>query len=302
MVSGPSSEAQLLARLHDLELRSRAVADSLMPGRHRHPRPGWSIEFSQHREYSPGDDLRHVDWKATARSDRLLLRRYQDETALVAWLVVDATPSMAYHGARSDRSKLEYVSLLASALAWVVIRQRDAIGLCVVTEQGNETLPPSDEPSHWHAITRRLAELNAGAGKACSNKDAWSRGLTQFASQVSSGSVAMVLSDWVDDTQALRSWLQLLRDARRVDLRVLQCLDPDEMDLGNLDATHFEMLEGAYRVAADTERLQEAYRSEVVRAIAELQALFRSFSVPFVSCLTSTDAVSAIRQLVLSGI
>lgn len=300
MASVPSSEARLLARLHDLELRSRAIADSLMPGRHRHPRPGWSIEFSQHREYSPGDDLRHVDWKATARSDRLLLRRYQDETALVAWLVVDATPSMAYRGSRATQSKYQFVSLLASALAWIVIRQRDAVGLQIVTDEGSETIPPSDEPSHWHAITRKLAECEAKVTKPSANKEAWNRGLQRFAAQVSSGSVAIVLSDWVDSVATLRQWLQLLRDSRRVDLRVFQGLDPDELDLGEIDATHFEMLEGSYRVAAEPAQLIEAYRQEARRAIDELDALFRSFGISFVSSTSVNDPVESVRRLVLS--
>ena len=300
MDSGPSSDPQLLARLHDLELRSRAVADSLMPGRHRHPRAGWSVEFSQHREYSPGDDLRYVDWKATARSDRLLLRQYQDETAMVAWVVVDATPSMSFRGARSNQSKLEIASTIAAAIAWIVIRQRDAVGLCLVTSSGVETLAASDAPAHWHAITRALASVENRAAQASNHEEGWHRGLQQVASQVRAGSVIFALSDWVDDPSYLRGWLALLRDQRRADVRVVQCLDPDELSLDEVDATHFAWLEGTDReVPIEPRQLATAYRDEVERSLRELSDLFHGFQIPFVSVLSGDDLVPSVRSIIL---
>lgn len=315
MTSVPSFDPRTLAKLQHLELRSRAISDTLLPGRHRHPRAGLSVEFSQHREYSPGDDLRHVDWKATARADRVLIRRFQDETSLVAWLLVDGTASMQVGDHDSATSKFDVAAVVSAALAWVVVRGRDAVGLRLVTSQGDVTIEPSDEPAQWHRLAAALAEhsvkqqelaralssqnerLASSNDIATTDAEAWNAGLKRFASQVSAGSVVIAISDWLDDPAPLSSWLQLLKERRRVDLRVLQLLARDELDLPDWGETRFIGAEGEGEVAVETHALRDAYRIEVQRELQRLQQLFRSHAVPYRQATTDVDPAEMIREL-----
>src|SRR6476661_10067871 len=124
----PLLEPQTLANLHGLELRARKIVEGYVAGLHRSPYDGFSIEFSEHREYAPGDDLRYVDWKVFGKSDKVYLKQYEDETNLLCYLVLDISESMTYRGPTAAISKLEYAQSLTAALAWLVLRQQDAVG------------------------------------------------------------------------------------------------------------------------------------------------------------------------------
>jgi len=119
----------VLARLAGLRLRVRATAEGVLSGLHRSPHHGQSVEFSEHKEYAPGDELRHVDWKAFGKFDKYYVKRFEQETNLRAWLVVDASGSMGYRGAEDRLTKLGYACTLAGTLAHLLVRQQDAAGL-----------------------------------------------------------------------------------------------------------------------------------------------------------------------------
>src|SRR5712671_7991101 len=125
----PLLEPQTLAQLQGLELRARKIVEGYVAGLHRSPYRGFSNEFAEHREYAPGDDLRYVDWKVFGKSDKVYLKQYEDETNLLCYLVLDISESMTYRGPAAALSKLEYAQSLAAALAWLVLRQQDAVGL-----------------------------------------------------------------------------------------------------------------------------------------------------------------------------
>ena len=122
-------DPRTLAKLHGLELRARHVVEGFVSGLHRSPYRGFSVEFAEHREYVPGDDLRHLDWKLFGRTDKFYLKRYEDETNLICYLLLDVSESMQYRSDEAPLSKLEYGQILAAALAWLVFHQNDAVGL-----------------------------------------------------------------------------------------------------------------------------------------------------------------------------
>src|SRR3954468_21383463 len=128
MESRTSIDPQTLAKIHGLRLRARHIVEGYVAGLHRSPYHGFSIEFAEHREYAPGDDLRYVDWKVFGKSDKVYLKQYEDETNLLCYLVLDISESMTYAGSRSALSKLGYAQCVAAALAWLVLRQQDAVG------------------------------------------------------------------------------------------------------------------------------------------------------------------------------
>ncbi len=123
------ADPQTLARIARLELRARAVVEGVISGMHKSPHRGSSVEFAQHRDYVPGDEIRHIDWKVYARSDRYHIKQFEEETNLKAMLVLDASTSMNYRGEKSPLSKREYASIVAAAIGSLLIRQRDGVGL-----------------------------------------------------------------------------------------------------------------------------------------------------------------------------
>ena len=152
----------MLARLAGLRLRVRATAEGVLSGLHRSPHHGQSVEFSEHKEYAPGDELRHVDWKAWGKFDKYYVKRFEQETNLRAWLVVDASGSMGYRGAEGRLTKLGYACTLAGTLAHLMVRQQDAAGLAVFAGRVTNALTPRAEPSQVNAILETLEALTPG--------------------------------------------------------------------------------------------------------------------------------------------
>src|SRR4029077_15448458 len=139
-------EPLTLAKVRGLELQARLLVEGYLSGMHRSPYHGFSIEFAQHREYVPGDDIKHVDWKVYGRNDRFYLKQYEQETNLVCWLVVDVSESMKYQS--ESVSKSDYPCMNAPALAYLVLRQQDSVGLVTFDNEIRQFLRPSSQPSH----------------------------------------------------------------------------------------------------------------------------------------------------------
>src|SRR5688572_8115156 len=141
-----SLDPRTLAKLKGLALRARHIVEGYVAGLHKSPYHGFSIEFAEHREYAPGDDLRYVDWKVFGRTDKVYLKQYEDETNLICYLVLDISESMTYKSAGAALSKLEYSQSLAAALAWLVLRQQDAVGLSTFDSQLRAMIRPAGNP------------------------------------------------------------------------------------------------------------------------------------------------------------
>src|SRR5215211_3517232 len=139
----PLLEPQTLAQLQGLELRARKIVEGYVAGLHRSPYRGFSIEFAEHREYAPGDDLRYVDWKVFGKSDKLYLKQFEDETNLLCYLVLDISQSMTYAGPTAALSKLEYGQSVAAALAWLILQQQDAVGIALFDDHIRALIRPS---------------------------------------------------------------------------------------------------------------------------------------------------------------
>src|SRR5215217_1310056 len=151
----------VLARLGTLELKARTVVEGFLSGLHRSPFKGFSVEFAEYRQYLPGDDLSTIDWKVYARSDRYYVKKFEEDTNLDCYVLLDVSASMGYgsHGI----TKLEYGSMLAASLAYLMNRQRDAVGLTAFDEGIVSMLPPSARPRHLHALLAMLQQLSLGA-------------------------------------------------------------------------------------------------------------------------------------------
>ena len=246
-----------LAELSDVRLRWSQAAEGALAGRHRNPRHGHSIEFSEHRPYVPGDDPRSVDWKVFARTDRFFLQNREDETTLVCHLLLDGSGSMTYRGPRQPTDKFQYAARVAAAIAFVGYNGQDAISLQVL---GGVSLPVpigTGQPQLM-AIAEALARTQPG-GEA---KIAAS--LIAVAGELQRRGLAVVISDLLDDADAILRAVKRLRYAGH-DVIVIQVLDPTERDLDPSYAgtTHFEGLEGEAAVDVQPQLLRGAYRQAV---------------------------------------
>ena len=150
-------DPKVLSAVSRLELHAREVMEGFISGLHKSPYHGFSVEFAQHREYTPGDEIRHIDWKVAARSDRYYVKEFEEETNLKAYLLVDTSESMRYQGRKRPFSKLEYASILAAGLASILMQQRDASGLVLFNDGMQKYVPPRATTSHFTQMLEELA-------------------------------------------------------------------------------------------------------------------------------------------------
>jgi uncharacterized protein (DUF58 family) len=251
----------LLARLGPLQVRARKVMEGVLTGLHKSPHQGQSVEFSEHKEYSAGDEIRHIDWRAFAKLDKYYVKRFEMETNLRALLVVDASGSMAY--GRGAMTKLQYASVCAGALAYLLSRQGDQVALCVAGDGGTtagvrEFLPFASSPSHVQELLRML-ESAAGKGPTLLPS-----ALEFVAEKAGRRSLMIVLSDLFDTTDASIPALKMLR-SRRHDVLLLQTHDREELDFPFDDPTRFLSMEDDRQIEAQPRHIRESYLAEMRR-------------------------------------
>jgi uncharacterized protein (DUF58 family) len=240
-----------LARFGRLELLARLAVEGVMAGLHKSPYKGVSVEFTGHRQYGPGDEIRHVDWRAYGKTDRHFVKEYEEETNLQAHLVVDSSGSMAYAGRTA--SKFEHARRLAASLAYMMISQRDAVGLVTGSAAGGGLIPPRSAPGHFSAVCEALERAEPGGGAPLSGV------LKALAGRARRRGLVVVLSDGFDDLDALAESLRHLRH-RRHEVLFFQVLAPEEEEFPFRRPARFRGLEGTGpAVRVDPAALRAAY-------------------------------------------
>jgi uncharacterized protein (DUF58 family) len=251
-----------LAALGRIEIVARWVVDGFMAGLHRSPRKGFSVEFAEFRPYQPGDDLRYIDWKIAARSDRWVVKQYEEETNLRASIVLDVSRSMDWRGDSGRLTKLAYAEQMAAAIALLLIRQRDAVGLVRFDDQVRSSVAPRSRRGQWRRIVSALQEPGSGQGSDAST------GLRQAARLISRRGLVVLISDLLMDTGDVLATVRSLRAAGH-DVTVLHVLDRGEIDLGATGEALFVDPESEQSVAATVADVRAAYNSTVQEVVAE---------------------------------
>jgi uncharacterized protein (DUF58 family) len=276
----------LLARLGSMELKARTVVEGFVAGLHRSPYRGFSVEFAEYRQYMPGDDLSTLDWKVFARSDRHYVKRFEEETNLECHLLVDISASMAYRGG-SAMSKLEYASVLAGSLAYLMNRQRDAVGLLAFDDEMRQRIPVSSRPGHLHRILLALERIEPG------RRSNLERPLRQLAEAMTKRGLVIVLSDLLDDPEAVVRGLRQLR-SRGTDVIVFQLLDPHELQFPFDRAARFRDVETDDEVRADPARARARYLEALERLCDHYARELRGSGIDFVTLDTSSPLDAAL--------
>ena len=243
-----------MERLRYLEIKARDVVEGYLAGMHKSPYHGFSVEFAQHREYVPGDDLRHVDWKVFGRSDRYYVKQYEEETNLVAHVVLDTSESMTFKS--GTVSKLEYAGLAAASLIYLILHQRDAASLALFGSEIYQVLQPRTHPAHF-----KLAVGNIAMPRIQKNTDIGSI-LHGLADRLQRRGLILLLSDLLDDPVSILQGLSHLKHKEH-DVIVLHVLDHAERTFPYDRMTRFEGLENGPKITADPRSLRSTYLAEV---------------------------------------
>jgi uncharacterized protein (DUF58 family) len=273
----PLADPRTLARIASLELRARVVVEGVISGMHRSPHHGYSVEFSQHRNYTPGDEIRHIDWRVYGRSDRYHVKQFEEETNLKAHVALDVSSSMTYGS--GALTKLEYASAVAAALTFLLLRQRDTVGLALFAGGVTQYLPPAGTPAHAREILRRIEQARPEPDTDVGHT------LNDLAERVRRRGLIIILSDLFEDTESILTGLQHFRH-RKHEVIVLHVMDPAELTLPFSDNTIFEGLENEGRLEADPRALRAEYRAAVDTHIAALRGGCRDLRTDY-SLLTT---------------
>jgi uncharacterized protein (DUF58 family) len=273
-------DPDVLARVRSLELTARRTIDGVLAGAHRSPRHGFAVEFAHHREYVPGDDVKHLDWKVFGRTERYYLKQYELETDLTCWLAVDASGSMRY--ASHEVTKYDYACVLAAALAHLVVRQADRVGLAVIDSQVRRFVRPSAQGGQLGEVVRQLA-----AGPTAEPSDLGTA-LPELAGRLGRRGVVFVFSDCLDDPAGLLAGLRRLRFDRH-ELIVVRVADPAEEEFPFASATMFRGLELPEQLLTDPRGLRRAYLNEYAAHADQLRRGCRALDVELLEVRTDAE-------------
>ena len=241
----------VIAKLGTMELRARTIVEGFLSGLHRSPYKGFSVEFAEYRQYLPGDDLSTIDWKVYARSDRYYVKKYEEETNVDCHVMLDCSASMGY-GSSKVVTKFAYGSFLAGALAYLMSRQRDAVGFIAFDDRIVERLPASARPGHLRSVLLALDRITLG------RQSDVSRPLHQLADTLIKRSMAVVISDLLDDPETVVRGLKHLR-FRGTDVIVFHVLDQDELTFPFERPTRFRDLESEAEILAVPANVRQEY-------------------------------------------
>ena len=268
----------VIARIGSMELRARTIVEGFLIGLHRSPYQGFSVEFSEYRQYMPGDDPSLIDWKLYARSDRHYVKKFEEETNLECHLLVDVSGSMGYGSA--GVTKHEYGAYLAASIAYLMNRQHDAVGLLVFAEQVLRHLPVSRRPGHLRRVLLTLDALECGEGSDLSKP------LNQLAEALLRRGMVVVISDLLDDPERVLRGLRHLR-FRGADVVVFHVMDHAELTFPFERATRFQDLETDEEVRIIPALVRDHYLKGVGDLIDSYRRELRLAGIDY--CLVDTS-------------
>jgi uncharacterized protein (DUF58 family) len=257
-----SLRPELIKRIGRLEIRARHIVEGLLSGMHRSPYFGQSVEFLQHRQYAPGDDLRRVDWKVWAKQDRLYVKQYEEDTNLRCCLLVDVSESMAYGS--GALTKCDYAVTAAAALAYLLLHQQDAVGCAVFDERIRQTIPLRTSTAHLTTIVRALEPRQPA------KKTRLYDVLARVAETYPRRGMMVLISDLLVDAADVHRGLRLLRQLGH-DVLVLHVLDDDELDFPFAQPARFEGLETADHLTCNPRALREGYLQALEQFLAGMR-------------------------------
>jgi len=271
---------EVVAQLANMELRARLVVEGFITGLHKSPYHGFSVEFTEHRPYMPGDEIKHIDWKAYGKTDRYYIKQFEEETNLKSYVILDASKSMEY-ASNGNVRKIEYASYVAAALAYLMIEQRDAVGLTIYDEQVRTSLPPRATKLYLKQILKELENVKPG------NKTGTAQSLHEIADRIKRRGLVVILSDLFDDPKQVTTALKHFRHKGN-EVIVMQVLDPMERSFAFGSDALFKDMETRDELVTQPWHIQKAYQSSFHEFLEHYKRECRENAIDYVLLETST--------------
>ena len=253
----------MVAMLDSISLKAKMVVEGYIIGQHRSPYHGFSVEFAEHRSYEPGDEIRHIDWKLYGKTNRLYVKRYEEETNLRAHLILDTSKSMAYTS--GGVSKLEYGSYLLAALSYLMIRQQDAAGVVLFDESIRSFIPPKSTPSHLNTLLNALDVEFPGEDTKIEPV------LHEMAERIKKRGLVIIISDLFDDPENIMNGLKHFRHGKQ-EVILFHILDRNELEFDFNGRTKFVDMESGEEITTDPWHVKNEYKNLII----ELQDYYKS--------------------------
>lgn len=282
----PLNDPTALAKYGDLDFVARKVVEGYMIGQHKSPFKGSSVEFVEHRQYYPGDEIRHIDWRAFGKTGKYYIKEYEEETNLRAYLLVDGSGSMAYGD--STLKKFDYARAVAASLGYLLVSQRDAVGMITFDTEVRERIDPSTNRMTFQRITQTLNQWQPGS------ETSLGKVLKSIAPTLKRRSLLIIVSDFFDDLDSLGHALELFRHASH-EVVLVRIVAPEEEDFPFSRPTLFRSLErDSHRILVDPHRLRSLYLKQYEEFSTELDHLCGRTGIDYLKLVTNEPYYKAL--------
>jgi uncharacterized protein (DUF58 family) len=280
-------DSRTIDKIKRLDVRARQVVEGFITGQHRSPYHGFAVEFATHREYTPGDDTRHLDWKVWSKTDRLYIKEYEEETNLKCTIIVDGSKSMAY--GVGEQSKFDYSATAAACLAYLLQHQQDAVGLVTFNTKIVKHLPPSSHPTHLKLMLHELEQFRPD------DKTDVNEVFPKLAQQVRQRGMIVVFSDLFVPTPILAETLKQFR-LRRHEVIVFHVMHDDELKFPFEDNTLFKGMETTDQLYAEPRSLKRSYLEAVERFRDDVRKVCATAGIDYVLLNTAQPLDAALAS------
>lgn len=291
--SAQKFDAQVLSRISSLKMTAMNLVDGLLTGQHRSRHKGSSVEFAEYKDYSPGDEIRHIDWKVAGKTDKYHVKQFEQSTNLKCTVLLDTSGSMGYQSPQDGHSlKMEYARNLVAALSYLLLKQFDAVGLTLFNDQVVEHIPPRSKASHFQHILHGLANISPQGTTEVADV------LGGLAERLPRRSLLILVSDFFVQNQDLQKSLKLLC-SRGLEVVLFHVLHPDEIHLPFEGDMVFESLEEDPPLGLDPQDIQEEYQNAIQEHINSLKKDCNGLGVDYVFLNTSESLDQALSYYLL---
>ncbi|MCX7909811.1 MAG: DUF58 domain-containing protein [Ignavibacteria bacterium] len=281
-------QPSVVAQLKNIELKARLVVEGFITGLHRSPYHGFSVEFAEHRQYNPGDEIKHIDWKVYARTDKYFVKQFEEETNLRCIIAIDKSGSMRY-ASKNNISKFEYSAYLAASLGYLLMKQRDAVGLALYDETLQTYLPPRSKTSYIAEILKIIDQTYP------SEKTGTAKALNQLAEKINRRGLVIIFSDFFDDLESVLNALKHFRHKKH-EVIAFQVLDPQEINFKFSGSVLFKDIETNETIQTQPTQLQKYYREKVEDFINSLRKECFERNIDYNVLRTDEPFDKALRQ------
>ena len=290
MPSGHILTPDIISRLNNLSLKARFVVEGFIVGLHKSPYHGFSVEFSEHRAYGAGDEIRHVDWKLWGKTDRFFIKQFEEETNLKSYLLVDQSLSMTYKS--KNMTKLEYAQILAASLGYLMLKQQDAVGLTLFDDRIRVNIPARSKRSHLNIILSQMQNIIAGPETTIAPV------FHKTAEAIKKRGLIILISDLFDDPDKVLSGLQHFR-YKGHEVIVFHVLDPQELTLDFTQRTRFRDMESGEEIVTDPWHIQSDYQKSMEQFCDYIKSNCRQKNIDYVQLSTDLPLDMALSEYLI---